>query len=56
MAHPEIGMQLMERIETDLEDYGTVEAQPKFEGRQVIMVLAPTKKQKQVQQDVQASE
>ena len=56
MAHPEIGMQLMERIEADLEAYGTVEAQPKFEGRQVVMVLAPTKKKKPVQQDVQASE
>ena len=56
MAHPEIGMQLMERIETDLEEYGTVEAQPKFEGRQVIMVLAPTKKKKPVQQDARASE
>ena len=46
MVHPEIGMQLMKRIEDDLAELGTVEAQPKFEGRQVIMVLGPTKKRK----------
>ena len=46
VAHPEIGMQLMERIEEDLKDYGVVESAPKFEGRQVIMVLAPRKGKK----------
>ena len=44
MVHPEIGMRLMSRIEADLEDVGVVESQPKFEGRQVIMVLTPSKK------------
>ena len=44
MAHPEIGMKLMERVEEDLEPMATVEATPKFEGRQVTMVLAPRKK------------
>jgi len=44
MVHPEIGMKLMSRIEEDLEDVGQVEAQPKFEGRQVVMVLTPSKK------------
>ena len=48
MVHPEIGMKLMKRIEEDLEEVGQVEAQPKFEGRQVIMVLAPSKKRKGV--------
>ncbi len=46
VVHPEIGMNLMSRIETDLEEYGAVETQPKFEGRQMIMVLAPKKKKK----------
>jgi translation initiation factor IF-3 len=46
MVHPEIGMALMKRIEQDLEDIGQVEAQPKFEGRQVIMILGPSKKKK----------
>ncbi len=46
MVHPEIGMKLMSRIEADLEDLAVVEAQPKFEGRQVIMVMAPSKKKR----------
>lgn len=46
VAHPEIGMQLMKRIEEDLNDWGVVESPPKFEGRQVIMVLAPRKGKK----------
>ncbi|MBV1907369.1 MAG: translation initiation factor IF-3 [Pseudomonadales bacterium] len=46
MVHPEIGMRLMRRITEDLEPYGTVENEPKFEGRQVIMVLAPKRKSK----------
>ena len=44
VVHPEIGMNLMARIEEDLAEYGTVETEPRFEGRQVIMVLAPKKK------------
>jgi translation initiation factor IF-3 len=46
MVHPEIGMQLMQRIETDLQEHGVVEAQARFEGRQVTMVLSPKKKKK----------
>ena len=44
VVHPEIGMELMTRVEKDLEDLGTVESEPRFEGRQVIMVLAPRKR------------
>lgn len=44
VVHPEIGMQLMTRIAEDLDELGQVESEPKFEGRQVIMVLAPKKK------------
>ena len=44
VVHPEIGMNLMARIEKDLDEWGTVELEPRFEGRQVIMVLAPRKK------------
>lgn len=43
MAHQELGMQLLKRVEADLADYGTVEQFPKMEGRQLIMVLAPKK-------------
>jgi len=44
MAHQELGMQLLKRIEVDLEEIGTVEQHPKMEGRQMIMVIAPKKK------------
>ena len=52
VVHPEIGMELMGRIEQDLEDLATVESAPKFEGRQVIMVLAPRKKKASNKQSV----
>ncbi len=44
MAHKELGMDLLKRIETDLEEHGTVEQFPKLEGRQMVMVLGPIKK------------
>jgi len=44
MAHQEIGMKLMERIESDIEELGQVEQRPKMEGRQMTMVVAPRKK------------
>ena len=43
MAHQDIGMELLKRVEADLE-MGTVEQFPKMEGRQMIMVIAPKKK------------
>lgn len=44
MAHQELGMQMMKRIEVDLEEIAAVEQYPKMEGRQLIMTLAPRKK------------
>ena len=44
MAHQEIGMRMLERLRTDLEEVGQVEQMPKMEGRQMIMVLSPKKK------------
>lgn len=44
MAHQEIGMRMLERLRTDLDEFGQVEQMPKMEGRQMIMVLAPKKK------------
>jgi translation initiation factor IF-3 len=44
MAHQELGMALLKRVENDLLDYGTVEKFPELEGRQLIMVLAPKKR------------
>ncbi|MBT5718152.1 MAG: translation initiation factor IF-3, partial [Gammaproteobacteria bacterium] len=36
--------ELVTRIREDLVEYGTVEQEPKMEGRQIVMVLAPVKK------------
>ena len=44
MAHQELGMDVMLRIEKDLEELATVEQRPKMEGRQLIMVMAPRKR------------
>ena len=44
MAHQELGMEMLERIEKDLEEYAVVEQRPKMEGRQLLMVLAPKKR------------
>ncbi len=44
MAHQELGMDMMKRIETDLVELGTVEQYPKMEGRQLLMVIAPKKR------------
>ena len=44
LAHQHLGQELIERIRDDLSDYGTVEQEPKMEGRQIVMVLAPVKK------------
>jgi len=44
MAHQHLGQELIDRIREDLVEYGTVEQEPKMEGRQIVMVLAPTKK------------
>jgi translation initiation factor IF-3 len=44
LAHREIGMDQLKRLEKDLEDVAVVEQFPKMEGRQMVMVMAPKKK------------
>jgi translation initiation factor IF-3 len=44
-AHRELGLELLQRVEKDLVEFAQVEAKPIMEGRQMIMVLAPKKKQ-----------
>jgi translation initiation factor IF-3 len=44
MAHQEIGMELLKRVEGDLAELGNVEQFPKMEGRQMTMVISPKKK------------
>jgi translation initiation factor IF-3 len=41
MAHQEIGTKLLERVKADVATIAKVEQDAKFEGRQVVMVLAP---------------
>ena len=43
MAHQELGLELLQRVKADLEPYGTVEQEPKMEGRLMVMVLAPNR-------------
>ena len=42
MAHQELGMQLLSRVRDDLTEMAKVEAEPRLEGRQMIMILAPS--------------
>jgi translation initiation factor IF-3 len=49
MAHQELGMELLKRIENDLAEMAVVELHPKMEGRQLTMVLAPKGKKKGTQ-------
>jgi translation initiation factor IF-3 len=44
MAHQEFGLRQLERVKADLEELGQVEQMPKMEGRQMIMIIAPKKK------------
>ncbi len=46
MAHQELGLEMLKRIEADLEELGNVEQFPKMEGRQLTMVIAPKSRKK----------
>jgi translation initiation factor IF-3 len=41
MAHPELGMKLLHKVQADFDEIAKVEFAPKMEGRQMIMILAP---------------
>ncbi len=43
MAHQELGMELLERVKVDTEKIAKVDAEPKLEGRQMMMVISPAK-------------
>ncbi len=43
VTHPELGREVLERVYNELQDVGKVEMRPKLEGRNMTMVLAPTK-------------
>jgi translation initiation factor IF-3 len=44
MTHQEIGLEVLARIEKDLTELGVVEQRPKMEGKQMVMVISPKKK------------
>jgi translation initiation factor IF-3 len=44
MVHQELGMELLKRVQADLEEHGSVEQQPLMEGRQMVMVIGPRKR------------
>ena len=44
MAHQDLGLNVLERVKSDLEELAVVESFPKVEGRQAVMMLAPKKK------------
>ena len=43
MAHQELGLELLQRVEQDLEEYATVDQRPKMEGRLMVMTMSPRK-------------
>jgi translation initiation factor IF-3 len=43
MAHADLGRNLLERVATDVEEHGKVEAIPRLEGRQMVMMINPLK-------------
>ena len=44
MAHPELGLNILERLAAELGETAIIETQPKIEGRNMHMLIAPTKK------------
>ena len=43
MAHQQLGLELLNRVENDLVDIGKVENMPKLEGRQMVMLIGPAR-------------
>ncbi|MBK7821493.1 MAG: translation initiation factor IF-3 [Tessaracoccus sp.] len=50
-SRPELGMALLQRLATDVAEFGYVEAAPKQDGRNMLMVLGPTKKKTEARVD-----
>ena len=41
LAHQELGLQLLNRVQTDVGDAGKVESMPRLEGKQMVMMIGP---------------
>ncbi len=56
VTHPELGRDILQRLEAAVEELGTVETMPRLDGRQMTMVLAPLRKQRSDSGSKQQSE
>lgn len=50
-SRPELGLRLLARLAEDLQDVGFVESTPKQDGRNMIMVMGPTRKKTEIKKD-----
>ncbi|MGJ6981245.1 translation initiation factor IF-3 [Aestuariimicrobium soli] len=53
-SRPELGVNLLQRLADDVAEFGFVESAPKLDGRNMLMVLGPTRKKTEARADVQA--
>jgi translation initiation factor IF-3 len=56
MAYPELGLNILERLSEDLKDIAVIENQPRLEGRNMHMLIAPTKEKPKVSKQPPASQ
>ena len=54
-SRPELGYNLLQRLATDVSEDGTIESSPKQDGRNMIMVLAPTRKKAEARAEQEAA-
>jgi len=50
-SRPELGIRLLQRVAEEMDELGTVESHPRQDGRNMVMVLAPTRKKAEVKSD-----
>lgn len=55
LAHPDLGRNMLLRVTEESKEWGRVEQNPKFEGRNFIMILAPLQSQKPTEKSVQGA-
>jgi len=50
-SRPEMGIRLLQRLASEVTEYGSVESQPRLDGRNMTMVIGPLKKKTQARSD-----